>query len=396
MNNSLLNKALEYHRRGWCVISVPYGKKKPIIKWGMYQKTRPDENTIRQWFSGNKANMAVLLGEISGGLTCLDFDDLPGYEQWKQAKPDLAAKLPTVQTSRGMHVYFRSTLIKTKKAGKLDIKASGYCMLPPSLHPDQKTVYSWLIQPNGDIPKLALSDLGIDHFTEEAEEPDETEAIASLSSFSSPSSLSLQSSPSSVKSINAETVNFENLDKKIQHYVNTAIKCTLPSKTGYRNSLIFHFCRWLKGHPEFENHTAGQLKPLVKLWHERALPFIGTQEFEVTWADFAYGWKRVKYPKGNGALKAAVETALNAETPILTEGMYEKPEMRLLVRICFELQKLQEKEPFWLSWNDTALILGVSAPTAGKWLCMLEADSIIQKVEEHTHIKAARYIFIAR
>lgn len=52
MNNSLLNEALEYHRRGWCIISVLYGKKEPIIKWGQYQKMRPDENTIRQWFTG--------------------------------------------------------------------------------------------------------------------------------------------------------------------------------------------------------------------------------------------------------------------------------------------------------------------------------------------------------
>lgn len=390
MNNHLLDKALDYYGRGWCIISVPYGKKKSIIKWGEFQEMRPDENIIRQWFSDGKANIAVLLGKISGGLTCLDFDDMAGYERWKQSNPEFSDKLPTVQTSRGMHVYFRSNLTKTQKRKKLDIKASGYCIVPPSLHPDGETIYNWLIQPNGEIPELNLTDLGIDNFTEEAEEQD----IASISSQSLLSSSSSQSSLSSVKSMDKEKVIFEKLDKKIQHYINMAIKCTLPNKTGYRNFLIFQYCRWLKGHSEFENHTAGQLKSLVKLWYERALPFIGTKVFDETWADFAYGWKRVKYPKGNGALKIAVERTLNAKTPIPAENMYEKPEMQLLVRVCFELQKIQGKELFWLSWNDAALILGVTAPTAGKWLCMLEADSVIQKVEEHTYTKAARYKFI--
>jgi predicted transcriptional regulator len=66
------------------------------------------------------------------------------------------------------------------------------------------------------------------------------------------------------------------------------------------------------------------------------------------------------------------------------------------VRLCYELQALQKTEPFWLSENDGALILGVTRPTIGKWLCMLEADGVIKKTEKHTAIKAARYKFIAK
>ena len=90
----------------------------------------------------------------------------------------------------------------------------------------------------------------------------------------------------------------ENIDDEIKKYINTAIKCTLPGKEGYRNFLIFQFCRWLKGNPDFEKLTAGQLKPLVKMWYEQALSTIGTKVFDETWADFCYGWKKVKYPKG--------------------------------------------------------------------------------------------------
>ncbi len=391
--NLLLERALSYYRRGWCIILIPYGQKEPHIRWSKYQQKRPDENTLWQWFNGNKTNIAVLLGGISGGLSCLDFDEMQDYERWKQLNPELADKLPTVQTSRGMHVYFRSKLTKTRKMGKLDIKASGYCLLPPSFHPDGKTFYNWLIKPNGDIPELTLSDLGIDNFTEETED---TQAIASPSLLSSHSLHSSQSSPSSVKSLDVEIVVWEKLSGKVQRYINIAIKCTLPSKAGYRNFLIFQFCRWLKGQPEFEKLNAGQLKPLIKMWHEQALPIIKTKSFDETWADFVYGWKKVKYPKGNGALKTATENALNAKDKLSIEQSYETEEINLLVRICFELQNLQNREPFWLSWNDAALILGVSVPTAGKWLGMLEEDKVIKKIEEHTQTKATRYKFIVK
>jgi len=410
--NPMLEKILEYHRRGWSIIPVRYRDKKPALtSWKPYQETRADEAKIQKWFS-EKKNAGVLLGKISGGLCCLDFDDMQGYEQWKEANPDFAAKLPTVQTSRGWHVYFRSTLRKTQKLEKLDIKASGYMILPPSVHPDGKTVYAWKIRPNGEIPELTLSDLGIKNFTEEAEDTEDTEDTedliasqsllssvssgSSVSSDSSPSSVSSASSVSSVKSIRREIVIWEELDDTIQHYVNMAIKCSLPSKKGYRNFLIFQFCRWLKGCPEFEEYAAGPLKPLVRLWHTRALSFIGTQGFDETWADFAYGWKKVKYPRGDGVLKTAVGKALDAQNTLIAEELYEKSEIKLLVRICFELQGLQQKESFWLSWNDAALILGVSPPTAGKWLCMLEADGVLQETKEHTHRKATRYQYVGK
>jgi len=383
--NPVLKAALEYHRRGWCIIPIPYGKKEARIRWSKYKQERPTEQQIDQCFSKGKSNIAVVLGKVSGGLTCLDFDEMQGYERWKRFNPDLAAKLPTVQTSRGMHVYFRSKLEKIKKMEKLDIKASGYCMLPPSLHPDGITIYCWLTVPNGQLPELLPKDLGIGDFTEEPDDRDDIEATIDVSIASS-------SSASSVSSI----IVFENLDVTVKNYVSTAIKRTLPDKKGYRNSSIFKYCRWLKGHSEFTECQAKQLKPLVRLWHEKALRTIGTKPFDETWADFCYGWTRVKYPKGGGSLKIATQKAIDAQNTVVAEEIYEKPEVKLLVRICFELQTLQKTEPFWLSCGDAALILGISAPTAGKWFSMLEADGVIKKVAGHTAKRAARYKFIVK
>ena len=201
------------------------------------------------------------------------------------------------------------------------------------------------------------------------------------------------SSVSSVSSV--KVVVFESLDVKVQTCITAAIKCTLPNKNGYRHFLIFQFCRWLKAIPDFELCEPRQLKPLVKMWHEQALPTIGTKTFDDTWADFCHGWPRVKYPKGSGSLKIAAITALDQQSHVTAEQEYESDEAKLLIRLCFELQRLQGEQPFWLSCHNAAGVLGVSPPTANKMLEMLVADGVIMMVKNNTATKARRYKFIA-
>lgn len=378
-NEDLLKLALEYHKLGWSIIPIPYRKKKPpaLKSWKPYQVKRAGEDTIRKWISNEPKNIAVVFGKASGGLACRDFDSEQSYHNWAKEHPELAAILPTVRTSRGYHVYFKSYVEAIKTFDDGEYRGKGYCLLPPSIHPSN-AVYQWVIKPNGEIPKLTLQQFGIDDFTEEKEELEETEDTEDS------------------EAIKGGVVVYENLNSKLQDYVNNAIACTLPNKEGYRNFLIFQFCRELKGCSEFEKYKAGQLKPLVKRWYEQALPIIGTKSFDETWADFCYGWPRVKYPKGSEVLKIAVKNAMNGKTILEAENNYETPEIKLLVRICYELQKLQQNEPFWLSEKDGAKILGVSKPTIGKWLAMFEADGIIKKVKEYTSKEATRYKFIAK
>ena len=137
---------------------------------------------------------------------------------------------------------------------------------------------------------------------------------------------------------------------------------------------------------------------LFRLWgqaHNAALPNIGTKPFDETWADFAYGWKRVKYPRGEGMLKQAVLKALEAKNRIAFEQGYDTEEVQLLVRVCYELQRLQGKEPFWLSCYSAGDILGVSHTQANQYLQMIETDEIIKCVQMNTTKRARRYKFIA-
>ena len=68
--NLILKAALEYHLRGWSIIPIKAGTKKPAVKWEQYQKERPDENQLQEWFASGKNNIAVIVGEVSGGLAC--------------------------------------------------------------------------------------------------------------------------------------------------------------------------------------------------------------------------------------------------------------------------------------------------------------------------------------
>jgi hypothetical protein len=377
-DKTILDYALEYHKRGWCVIPIKPGSKKPALRsWILYQTKQPTEKQLRKWFDGNHKNMAVVCGQVSGGLACRDFDDMAAYEKWTAEHPEYAKILPTVKTVRGMHVYFQGHVNGIKHLANGELRGSGsYCLLPPSLHPDRIT-YEWHIPPNGQIPMVDPHSAGLAEFTEETEEIEDIEDIDRNTSNE------------------GKKITLENLSLPTRKRVEDAIAKTLPKAEGKRNWMVFQLCRWLKGIPELANLTAKQLKPIVKEWHKKALPVITTKPFDVTWADFTYGWPRVKYPKGDGILRKATQKALEAKDILPEAEQYELSEVRFLVRVCYELQQLTAPKPFWLSCHSAVGILGVSHTQANKWLQMLVADDILKVEKQHTTKTATRYRYIA-
>lgn len=162
-NGDILEAALAYVQRGWSVIPIGPGTKKAAGKWRKYQKRRPSMTELESWFgNGSMFELAVVLGEVSGGLVCRDFDDMAAYENWAAKFPDLAKTLPTVATARGRHVYFRAELLRSQKLSAGEYRANGnYVLLPPSRHP-AGTVYTWLIPPpEGEIPLVDPVESGL-------------------------------------------------------------------------------------------------------------------------------------------------------------------------------------------------------------------------------------------
>jgi len=390
--NDLLPWALYYHARGWCVIPVNPNSKKPCLEtWKQFQNRRPTEQDLRNCFSGKYRALAVICGAVSGNLGGIDFDSQDRCNWWRSTHPDLAGTLPTERTAKGLHVLFHCDPVPTQrpKAQKVELLCTGaYIILTPS--PGKH----WLTPPNGEIPKIDPFTLGLEAFgikkpetsqlpeepeeTEEREEPEEQEEERKIASSSSVSS-----------------GNPKALSNESQAKLDEAITSTLPTDTGQRDRCIFTFCRWLKAIPELQDLKAAQLKPIVERWHARAYPIIGTKRFEVTWQDFIYAWKRVKYPKGmllGPVLQKAREDTQNP--PEATD--YEDPRTQLFVRICWQLQQIHGEQPFWLSHRTAGQLLGISHTEAGKKFEMLMEDGVLGIANAHTKIFATRYRYIGQ
>ena len=372
----VLEAALEYRDLGWSIIPILAGAKKPPhwLKWKQYQECRADEHSLRSWFDGKDHGLAVVLGDVSGGLVCRDFDEMGAYERWADDNAELAATLPTVATSRGRHVYFRTagdSRVKRTHAGEIR-GSGGYCVLPPSRHPSG-AVYRWLIPPTRTIPQVDAIQAGLagSGYTESAETAEIADAILGGVSV-------CDAEPQKTRLCTVRATDIAALAEWPPGTVD-AVVGSLPDQEGQRNHRVFDLCRALKAVPDLADCKGLELRPCVEVWHAQALPVIVTQPFETTWADFLHGWKRVKFPKGADPMEGIAARAASEPAPIVA-GAYDHPACRFLVALCRELQRTAGNAPFFLSCHKAARLLGVTSRTAWKWFTVLEADAVLSVV----------------
>lgn len=376
-DNPVLTDALEYHRRGWCVIPVPVGSKKARIKWKQYQHQRPDEAQLRRWFASGKNNVALICGPVSGGLTVIDFDDAGLYKAWVTEHPELAETLPTVQTGRGYHVYFRSDITKTKPLKGIDIKASGYVLAPPSKHPSGD-VYQWIVPLNGSLQSVDLS-VFKSNLTQEAHEPQETQETQETQVTQE-----TQETHSSKGGVVDEVILLVTglCRSGIVKEVVRAIVDTLPEKIGQRNKRIFLLAQRLQSIPEYTKSKPEALKEIVRVWHKLALPTISTKPFELTWIDFKAGWPKVKHLRLSGKLGDAIRKAkaeLESGQGLACE--YESYEVRLLLQTCYELRR--DDGLFEMGCRTAGeVVMGQSRQTGNNVMPVLEDDGWVKTIKK--------------
>lgn len=172
--SEMLRAALEYHAAGLSLIPIgvhgnkaPAFEKLPLVwseckqvkirSWSEFMKRMPTQAEIRGWFAASaakpaQAGLAIVGGQVSGGLEILDLDSYelaaPFKEKVERRCPGLIDKLVAVVTPRpGLHFWYRckqvegsqklariedpleqsgwKTVIETKGEG-------GYCLAPPS------------------------------------------------------------------------------------------------------------------------------------------------------------------------------------------------------------------------------------------------------------------------
>ena len=152
MSNEIKDKAKEYLKAGLSVIPTKENKIPAIATWKPYQSQRLTEEEVETVFNGsNVIGLAVICGEISGGLEVIDVDtkhDTTG-SLWEELRgliesnlPELYKSLVIAQTiSGGYHIYYRCSSI----AGNLKLSTKvnrevlietrgegGYVIAPPT------------------------------------------------------------------------------------------------------------------------------------------------------------------------------------------------------------------------------------------------------------------------
>jgi hypothetical protein len=348
--------ALRYEGRGWCVLPMGADKAPALKSYKRYHSERPTEGTLTSWFT------------VSGGLYCRDFDETASYEAWKASHPALAAKLPTVRTSRGFHVYARSAKpVKTRKLGDGELRGEkAFVVLPPSKHPSG-ALYEWVVPlTEGEVPMESPEDSGLNvsvggKVTEKTETTEKQNGHQSL-----------------------------RLSVSLSQRIEAAIGLSLPTKSGIRDDNVFLFARALKAIAELKDRAAADLREHVRDWHKRALPVIGTKPFDATWAAFCHAWPRVEYPLGTSPLETIMEE-LTCKAPPPESGNYETPGIKMLVALCAELQRREGAKPFHLDCRSAARSIGTDHNTANKWLNMLAADNLLALVELGRPGRASRW-----
>lgn len=366
-NKTILDYVLEYDSRGLCLIPIRAGTKKPAVRsWKQYQLVRPDKAQLKKWFANNNRNIAVILGEVSNGLACRDFDTMAEYDKWAGAYPDLAKMLPTVRTAKGMHVYFEAHIEGIKHIANGELRGKGgCCLLPPSVHPDGQ-VYQW-VNPltNGNLlvidPELAGFIPNVTEHTEHTEQIKHTEAIIS------------------------------------SVFIEKTIRKTLPKTFGTRNRKIFDFAKALR--TEYPSADPKTFRKAVRNWYDLALPHIRTKDFAETWLDFMIAWDNVKYFEGVNPM-VIYEQAIKLEPPQTVALNYpENRKIQNLAVLCREMQKACGDNPFFLSARTAAGLLEISAMQANRYLRLLVKEDILAIIEKggtsQNPRKATRYRYIA-
>ncbi|TXH53889.1 MAG: hypothetical protein E6Q97_12110 [Desulfurellales bacterium] len=360
-------EAMKYLRMGLSVIPLYEGSKMAAVDWKQFQQRKPCMAEVVNWYAANPNwGVGIVCGSVSGGLVVRDFDDTKLYDTWLRAYT--GPRLPTVQTSRGYHVYFRTKQpVRLQKCDGGEIRGEGsYVVAPPSVHQDGG-YYQWHI-PLVDLPVLSV---------------DQCRSIITLSSFIHPITPNTHITP------------IIQLDPPPGSPILRAILDCVPTGPGQRNQCLWRLAGKLKAIEQTAELGSDQLKHLLEIWYEKAEPFIRTKGFQKSFEDFAEQWEYRRVPEGVSLLQRCMERAMLSPPPKRSDGTGK--EVQLLAGICRELQKANPEQPFFLSQEALEKITGISQSGVSRKLKILCSLRILSKVSEHDHARrrCASYRYVA-
>lgn len=178
----------------------------------------------------------------------------------------------------------------------------------------------------------------------------------------------------------------EPLGPSVSHYVPSTdleamIDATMPTASGHVETRLFEFLRRLKSVPALADVHVSMLTPFIQLWHRRAVDDVPTLFLDEVRALAAERWPKVLHPFGSGPLDEAVALARTQTVPRCALK-YDTEAVRLLVKVCRELQRRSASEPFYLAVRAAAEFMGIDKSSAARFLKMLVADGVLEEVQK--------------
>ncbi len=400
--NELLQAALCYRARGWSVIPVTINRvkenwKKAGVEWRKLQVViRSPEQVEAMFRVPDLTGVAVVLGPVSGGLGCRDFDHPEAYAAWAAEFPEEARRLPTVATARGFHVYFRhGESLRIKKLADGELRCGGgYAILPPSVH-HTGHVYRWKVElPDELVPVVDLFGIGLDrnyYRTEKAEFPERSEQTETTEQ------------PERTEVTNEYPCHPRREGEPGGFDVGKVVEPAIPAKAHENNARLFTLARSVLAVEKGlgRKFSYEELRTAFAEWYRRVASkglLREGQSRDEYWMEFMRGLENAKYPLGEGTLPAAWEAAQRGPPPKIAE-QFEDPAVRRLVALCRELQRAAGDKPFYLSCRIAQGLLNL--PThrkANDWLRALASKrvKIIEEVEKGSakthHASRFRYL----
>lgn len=136
---------------------IPVNGKLPLVDWRDFQNKMPSDEKLTLWFTRWKdAGIAVVTGDVSGGLCAVDVDTnsdgVYNTEELDKLIPDSLEMPISITPSGGKHMFFRTKEQLGDRIGflpKTDFRSAGIIVLPFS------EGYKWRVKlSESEIPVL--------------------------------------------------------------------------------------------------------------------------------------------------------------------------------------------------------------------------------------------------
>jgi hypothetical protein len=365
----------------------PRGSKGTKAKWGhltVAEMAAPEHLAKLEC-----GNIGIAQGEVSNGLCSIDFDDDEWMQRFLDANPLLAGSLRT-RGARGGNVWLRCVgayprlfVLKTDDGTKVgEWRATGAQTIISGQHPSG-CQYTFTVE----APPVAIA----------------FDQIILPSGLRPPKGISPHASKLPIVHSHSATQKHSHTVTQDTQAVDE-IDCVLdvspfiPTTRHKSDHLLFEMAGALLTWERQRGRkaTAAEKQAVFREWWQRAKPHVDPAMDEVAYlAKWLSACKRRKYASDETPVQAAWIAAQTEPPPPEATAAYDPPmseKMRLLVALCFQLQRVHGEQPFFLTCRDAGCLLETPFTTVHCWLQILADEDgpyrVIKKVS--TGSQAAR------